>query len=44
MLPLGMAARLSLRYDREGDILYIDICAAYAAQVSEELADDIILG
>src|SRR5688572_2797610 len=38
----GMGARLSLRYDREGDTLYIDTCRAYAAQESEELADDII--
>ena len=37
-----MGARLSLRYDREGDTLYIDTCRAYAAQESEELADDII--
>jgi uncharacterized protein YuzE len=37
-----MGARLSLRYDREGDVLYIDTRPTYAEQESEELAADII--
>ncbi len=37
-----MAAKLSFRYDREGDILHIDKCAPYAEQDSEELGDEVI--
>ncbi len=37
-----MEAKLSFRYDREADILYIDKCAPYADQQSEELGDDVI--
>jgi uncharacterized protein YuzE len=37
-----MAAKLSFRYDRQGDILYIDKCVPYAAQESEELGDEVI--
>jgi uncharacterized protein YuzE len=37
-----MGARLRLRYDRAGDILYIDTRPVYAAQDSEELEQDII--
>lgn len=37
-----MAEKLSFRYDREGDILYIDKRPPYAEQESEELADEII--
>jgi uncharacterized protein YuzE len=34
--------KLTLRYDKIGDILYIDTCPPYAAQESEELGDEII--
>jgi len=37
-----MATKLSFRYDREGDILYIDKCPPYPEQESEELGDDVI--
>lgn len=34
--------RLVFRYDKEGDILYIDQCAPYASQESEELGDEVV--
>ncbi|MEO0350433.1 MAG: DUF2283 domain-containing protein [Cyanobacteria bacterium P01_A01_bin.15] len=34
--------RLIFRYDQEGDILYIDQCAPYAEQESEEIGDEIV--
>jgi uncharacterized protein YuzE len=37
-----MAAKLTFRYDREGDILYIDKVTPYAEQESEELGDDVV--
>ncbi len=37
-----MAAKLSFKYDREADILYIDTVPPYALQESEELDDDVI--
>jgi len=37
-----MAEKLSLKYDREGDILYISSRPPYAEQESEELGDDVI--
>jgi uncharacterized protein YuzE len=37
-----MAAKLSFRYDRLGDVLYIDKCPAYPEQESEELGDEIV--
>ncbi|MEB3355344.1 MAG: DUF2283 domain-containing protein [Synechococcales bacterium] len=37
-----MAEKLTFRYDRVGDILYIDKRSPYAEQDSEELGDDII--
>lgn len=37
-----MAEKLTFRYDREADILYIDKCPPYSEQESEELADEII--
>lgn len=37
-----METKLSFRYDREGDILYIDKVLPYADQESEELGDDVI--
>ena len=37
-----MEERLSLRYDREADILYIEICSPYPEQESEELGDEVI--
>jgi uncharacterized protein YuzE len=37
-----MAPKLTFRYDREGDILYIDKCPPYPEQESEELGDDVI--
>jgi uncharacterized protein YuzE len=37
-----MAEKLTFRYDREADILYIDKCPPYPEQETEELGDDII--
>ena len=37
-----MDAKLTFKYDREGDILHIDKCPPYAAQESEELGDDVV--
>jgi uncharacterized protein YuzE len=37
-----METRLTFRYDREADILYIDKCLPHAGQESEELGDDVI--
>lgn len=37
-----MEGKLAFRYDREGDILYIDKCAPYADQETEELGDDVL--
>jgi uncharacterized protein YuzE len=37
-----MGAKLTFKYDRESDILYIDKSPPYQEQVSEELGDDII--
>ncbi|MEO1068865.1 MAG: DUF2283 domain-containing protein [Cyanobacteria bacterium J06638_6] len=34
--------KLTFRYDRVGDILYIDQCSPYAEQESEEIGDDVI--
>ena len=37
-----MDKKLTFRYDKVGDVLYIDICSPYAAQESEEIGDEII--
>jgi len=37
-----MEARLTFKYDREGDILHIDKCPPYAEQESQELGDDVV--
>lgn len=37
-----MEAKLSFKYDREADILYIDTRPPYAEQESEELGDDVV--
>jgi uncharacterized protein YuzE len=37
-----MEARLTFKYDREGDILHIDKRPPSAGQESEELGDDVI--
>ena len=37
-----MGKSLVFRYDKTGDILYIDKCHPYPEQESEELGDDII--
>ena len=37
-----MDKKLTFRYDRVGDILYIDLCPPYAEQESEEIGDEII--
>lgn len=37
-----MEAKLSFKYDREADILYISKCAPYAEQESEELGEEVI--
>ncbi|MEM6255443.1 MAG: DUF2283 domain-containing protein [Cyanobacteria bacterium P01_D01_bin.156] len=33
---------MKLRYDKVGDILYIDQCTPYAEQESEEIGDEIV--
>lgn len=38
-----MEAKLSFKYDREADILYINKLPAYVEQESEELGDDVIV-
>jgi len=35
-------AKLSFKYDREADILYIDTLTPYPEQESEEMGDDVI--
>lgn len=37
-----MDTKLSFKYDRAADILYINKLPAYAGQESEELGDDVI--
>jgi uncharacterized protein YuzE len=37
-----MGAKLTFKYDRDGDILHIDKCAPYPEQESEELGDEVI--
>ena len=37
-----MQAKLTLQYDRVGDILSINKCQPYAEQESEELGDDVV--
>lgn len=37
-----MEAKLTFKYDREGDILYISKCPPYPEQKSEELGDEVI--
>ena len=37
-----MEGKLTFRYDRAGDILYIDKCSPYSDQESEEIGDEII--
>ncbi|MGH8490559.1 MAG: DUF2283 domain-containing protein [Gammaproteobacteria bacterium] len=37
-----MEEKLSFKYDREADILYISRCAPYAEQESEEIGEDVI--
>ena len=38
----GVGEKLTFRYDRIGDILYIEKRPPYAEQESEELGDDVI--
>ena len=37
-----MEAKLTFKYDRQGDILYINKMPAYPEQQSEELGDEVI--
>ena len=37
-----MEAKLTFKYDREADILYVNKCEPYAAQESEEMGDDVV--
>ena len=37
-----MEAKLTFKYDRKGDILYINKMPPYAEQESEELGDEVI--
>jgi uncharacterized protein YuzE len=37
-----MATKLTFKYDRAADILYIDLIPPYAEQGTEELDDDVI--
>jgi len=34
--------KVTVRYDRTGDILYIDKCLPYAEQESDEIGDEIV--
>ncbi|MEC4803068.1 MAG: DUF2283 domain-containing protein [Jaaginema sp. PMC 1079.18] len=38
-----MDKNLTFRYDKTGDILYIDICSPYPEQESEEIGDEIVV-
>lgn len=37
-----MGTKLTFKYDRVGDILYVDKVAPYAEQESDELGDEVI--
>jgi hypothetical protein len=37
-----IAKNLIIRYDKIGDILYIDRCPPYADQESEEIGDEVV--
>jgi uncharacterized protein YuzE len=37
-----MDKNLTFRYDKVGDILYIDVCSPYPDQESEEIGDEIV--
>ena len=37
-----MEASLTFKYDREADILYVDLRSPYPEQESEEIGDDVI--
>ena len=37
-----MDPKLSFQYDREADILHIDMCPPYAEQETEELPDEVV--
>jgi len=37
-----MGSRLSLLYDNEGDVLYVEAVPPYAAQLSNEIADGVV--
>ena len=37
-----MQAKLIFQYDREADILYINVCPPHPEQESEELGDEVI--
>ncbi|MCY7332736.1 MAG: DUF2283 domain-containing protein [Pseudanabaena sp. CAN_BIN31] len=37
-----MKSNMTVRYDKIGDILYIDQCVPYPEQESEEIGDEII--
>ena len=37
-----MEKNLTFRYDKVGDILYIDVCSPYSEQESEEIGDEIV--
>ena len=37
-----MEAKLTFKYDREADILYVNRCEPYGAQESEEIGDDVV--
>jgi len=38
-----MKSNMTVRYDKIGDILYIDQCVPYPEQESEEIGDEIIV-
>ena len=37
-----MNSKLTIRYDKIGDILYLDQCSPYPEQESEEIGDEIV--
>ena len=37
-----MDKKLTFRYDRQGEILYINTCPPYSEQESEEIGDEVV--
>jgi uncharacterized protein YuzE len=37
-----METSMTFKYDRDADILYVNMCAPYPEQATEELGDDVV--